>query len=29
MQKVTDKFKELIGLTEPEGDNVEKLRPGA
>ncbi len=27
MQKVTDKFKELIGLTGLEGDNVEKLRP--
>ncbi|MCH7554280.1 MAG: tyrosine-type recombinase/integrase [Chloroflexi bacterium] len=29
MQKVTDRFKELIGLTGLEGDNVAKLRPGA
>ena len=29
MQKVTDRFKELIGLLGLEGDNVEKLRPGA
>ena len=25
MQKVTDKFKELIGLVEPGGENVVKL----
>ena len=25
MQKVTDKFKELIGLVEPGGDNVVRL----
>ena len=29
MQKVIDRFKELIGLPGLEGDNVEKLRPGA
>ena len=28
MQKVTDKFKELIGLTVPQGESVERLRSG-
>jgi len=26
MQRVTDRLKELIGITEPEGENAEKLK---